>query len=446
MNDARVILCLFLLIAAALGRRVFRTYASPITIMVVPWLVVIAGQEVLVPDFPFGRTAALVIASAAGAFCGAAGVVALVNGGWGLRSEIPDIVITVRPGRQRLWRWLLRGLVALAAAELALDLYLAFYLGVGVRAEGSVNPYAFYDAVVGPYGQTIGVLYRASFTAVYLGALLLGVEVARHRRLTVGPVLFFGSIVAVSLFTTSKTFALLALSIVGLTSALMFPRAGRRLSAKQTLTCIFALVFVTAFVWGANYRRYGVVFTSGEWAGNVQAVYLFGAASGLSLYLDTSDRWIEGRFSGVCIGGPLEWLGFGKREVGVYTEVVLLGDYSVPTNQYTGLRLLLEDGGVGGMVIAMGLLGVIASTVFFRFYSSPTFAKCVLLSNLYLLLLWLPITLWTYYTFWTVGLVGLPVVGGWLVRLSRGSGATIQKEGGAVRRQGPLPAAGAGRW
>jgi hypothetical protein len=272
------------------------------------------------------------------------------------------------------------------------------------------------------------------------------VEVARHRRLTLASALFFGLIVGVSLFTSAKTFALLALSIGALTIGLLFPRAGRRLSAKQILMCLFALLFVTAFAWIANYRRYGGEATRDEFRSSTQAVQYFGASSGLSVYLDATDRWIEGRFTGVCIGGPLEWLGFGEREVGVYRESIYLTDYSIPTNQYTGLRLLLDDVGFGGMVIAMALLGLITTILFFGFYSSPTFAKCVLLSNLYLLLLWLPVTLWTYYTFWTVALVSLPVVGSWLVRLRRASGASLEKEDGAVRRQRALAAAGAGRW
>lgn len=441
MSIERLAICAALLLAASVGKRVFKSYVNPITIMTMPWFVVLAGQQLLVPGFPFGTNAAFVIGTAAMMFCSASLVTALVHHRAAPAFSIPDISITPQPQKTRFWGLLCWFLVAIAITHLCVDLYFAYYLGIGLRDEGSVDPYSFYNEITGRASVATGILFRGLVTITYIGAFLFAIELARSRRLALRSAVFFAAVIATSLFTTVKTLGLLTLSITAIAISVIFSRLPVRISTRLVFTLVLATVFIIGYAWVASTRRYGGQQEGTVLANNL-AVQCFGASSALSEYLDRSAGWEYGNFRGLSIMGPLEWFGIVVREQGVYERSIYLTADAIPTNQYTGLRLLLDDMGFGGMMITMGFLGAITTSLFFAFYSRPSVAKCALLCNLYLLVLWLPITFWSYYSFWTVQLLVCPLLGGYLIQLKRvapvgqGNAKRAKRSPAAVRAGG----------
>jgi oligosaccharide repeat unit polymerase len=291
-------------------------------------------------------------------------------------------------------------------------------VGIGRYVDGGINPYAIYEAMGAAYGDisVVGIAYRTSVAFTYICAGILALDAMRPRRGNFIAFAFLAIVAAQSVFVSTRTTFLLAVSVMAMTMLCAHVQRFRRIP-RRAISAILAMSLVAistaAF---ASMRRYGLsvaTISSNDFVDN-QKVALLGAASNLSLFLDQIGIPADSEWTGITIAGVLGPLGLYERVAGVYIgsggERQLTGESRQTTNQYTGLRLLLEDYGLCGTLVVMVILGMVITHVFVVNKRRPSIARIIILGNFYLLLLWLPITLLSYYAFWTIQfLVLLPL-------------------------------------
>jgi hypothetical protein len=129
-----------------------------------------------------------------------------------------------------------------------------------------------------------------------------------------------------------------------------------------------------------------------------------------SRYLDETSGWRNGSLGGVVIKGPLALVGLASRNRWPYEVYELAPVPGASSNIVTGLALLLDDVGVGGMVGVMFVLGLLMGTLFVRYRARPSIVKGCALASSYLLLAWTPVVWLSYYVFWTIQLVATGVI------------------------------------
>lgn len=409
MNLSRLLLILFLLALVLGGRRLFQSLANPISIAVGPWLVILAGQQILAPDFVFAAPAAVVIGGALSAL--ALGCVAAVY-----RSpyRFSRASITIEPCSGASMRLIHRAtswlFVSAAATNLVIVYHYGYNLGAGLAESGKLAHYSLFEAVqAGP----LGWLQRACTSLTYLGAAFLGLEIALRRRLTVSGlsllvvVLFEAVMIShrLPMFITSS-FILAAWIIVAAPKLRTLPVRVAGGACLALAAAIFFFGYTAINRPGAENRQI---------LDNV-LVSLFGSPSVFSLYLENTDAWQTGQFSGSSIKGVLALLGASDRGWWSYREVFISDERAENTNIVTGLAQFCDDAGVWGVLILMSALGWISGSLSIRSLhrASPTTVSG--LTTIYVLLMWLPITAMTYYVYWWGCLVALPILAAMFLR------------------------------
>ena len=333
-----------------------------------------------------------------------------------------------------LWQALLWNMVGIAAMHLALTVYYVYVLGIGAYADGALDSYELVNQLE---NSSLGWFQRGSQSLIYAAAALLGIDAARRQRFTAPAILFLLLVIARGVVLTNRTPVYLSLMILGLAYAVVHARKYTHISSRICLLVIAAVLAFGAFSWVATERRYGSGNSTNEQMGETTRVSLLGAPSGLALYLDRSDEWKYGDLRGISLNGPLALVGLVERAPsGVYTgdDVQYLTPNALSlTNQYSGLRLIMEDIGVVGALMFFLILGYVTTALFYAFYRHPNGWQFSLLVNIYLLLLWMPIAMLSHYVFWLADLlvVGaltaglLEVVPLALSRPARGSRASL---------------------
>jgi oligosaccharide repeat unit polymerase len=425
MGEARLVTIVAFIALSLLSIWYFRNFANPPTVALLPWTMVLVAQAIFAPDFPFGLSAAVVLGAAEGSYLLGAFVVGppRLQPGCVPSGEHVDRLPIPRPYWYSMFTILLVGTMI----QNVISYYYLNVLGLGRHTEGAVDPYSLYEAM----GMGSGLAYaavRASTIATYIAAGVFAIAAVEKRRAGFGLILFIAIVGSETLLTSTRTPFLLSLSIICCTITSLSIRQFKRLP-RQLFRAAGAgvLLAVAVAVW-ATVNRYGMSVddvNSSEFV-DKQEVSLLGAPSGLSLFLDRASINPSHSFQGITIAGILAPLGLYQKVQGVYAgldaEQPLTSRSSATTNQYTGLRLLLEEFGLFGTMMIMAVLGTLTTAVFNAHYSAPTIAKGATLANLYLLVLWLPITLLSYYSFWTIQFIIVVILGKMFFRIqARGS-------------------------
>ncbi|MCX6590494.1 MAG: O-antigen ligase [Acidobacteria bacterium] len=418
MNFARILTILFLLILSGVSTKMFRSYANPTLILTLPWIFILITQQLIAPDFPFGFNAALVLTASCGCFT--IGSLTLLQRRMSVQSTraMESLAIERAPVAPALWRAFVALLAVIVIVQLALTYYYLNVAGVGQYTDGAVNPYAIYGAAGVAYGDRslVGLAFRASVAVTYVCAGIFALDAIRRRKVNFGVFAFLAPVAGQSFLSSTKTTFLLTVSIMVVTVTAAHAHRLHRLPKKALRAIVALILLITASTGFAAMRRYGLsaeAITSTDFLDN-QKVTLLGAVSNWSLFLDRTGITPDSEWTGITLAGVLGPLGFYERVSGVYVggdaEQRLIPDSRQTTNQYTGFRLLLEDFGFGGTLVVMTALGMLVTYVFVLNTRRPSVTLVIILGNLYLLLLWLPITLLTYYAFWTIQfLVLLPI-------------------------------------
>ena len=418
MNAVRILTILFLLILSGVATRLFRSYANPTLIITLPWVFILITQQLIAPDFPFGFNAALVLTASCGCFT--IGSLALLQRRMSPQSTraMESLAIERAPVAPTLWRAFVALLAVVVIVQLALTYYYLNVAGVGQYTDGAVNPYAIYGAAGVTYGDRslVGLAFRASVAVTYVCAGILALDAIRRHKLSLGVLAFLAPVAGQSFLSSTKTTFLLTVSIMVVTVTVAHAHRLHRLPRNAPRAIVALILVIAASTGFASMRRYGLSaesITSTDFLDN-QKVTLLGAVSNWSLFLDRTGLTPESQWTGITLAGVLGPLGFYERVSGVYVgsdaEQRLIPDSRQTTNQYTGFRLLLEDFGLGGTLVVMAALGMLVTYIFVLNMLRPSITLVIILGNLYLLLLWLPITLLSYYAFWTIQfLVLLPI-------------------------------------
>jgi len=399
VNASRIATIGVLLLFCVLGSRRFKTMVNPVVIVCAPWAGMLLGQQALAWFFPFGATAALLVCLAAVAFTLGAFAISL-------HGAVEPSIVTMRlqPRAALLWTAISWSLVCLAAANLAIFLYYGFVLGVGRMEGGGLVFYALTDAI---YDSSLGWIQRALQVAVYIAAPLFAFDTVRCRRLTVGAGAFLAIVVFQGWIVANRLPMFLVLTVFILTWAVMLARRIRRPSLPLIGMVSAALAIGMVFFWYTMSRRHGGQLSGIRLATDLLTTFL-GPPTAFSAHLGSTSGWHFGMLTGITIRGPLELFGLAQRNL---EPIAPIPGFTVETNVFSGLSMLLEEVGIAGAAAVMMLLGAVTTGLAASFYRRPTVVKAAVLSNLYLLLFWLPVTLMSYYVYWSVELAAVGLLG-----------------------------------
>lgn len=344
MNTARVSAILALAFCTYEGRRLAGAFFNPVTWYCLPFFLILAYQELMLPSLAFGtRASLLLIASAVALLLGFA-----IGGASTPRSSATSCVMVPRMGR-----------IGLTAAALffllgaALNLYLVQRLvaaGVGFENGTFYRQRFFTDA--GP-STTLRILQAVT----YAGAFYLAVVFRALPRGRLFIAAFLGLTFVQGAVISTKASMLIATLIFVVTAVTV----GGMVQKRSRVRAVGAVALLVA----AIVLTFGVVTQQrSQGTADIAATIeysLAGGPSALSMVLNReADINLDAPF-GLTFGGLQETLGLSNRTLGIYADVVVLrpGVPESQTNIYTWFVPLMHDFGlVGtlGVVFGIGLL------------------------------------------------------------------------------------------
>lgn len=405
MNVVRVVSIVLLVVLAFMGRRRFRQWLNPVTILCLPFAGTLAIGEFFLRGAPFGDRAALLIVGASACFA-----LGSFSRKPGLPTGASISMKYVSPNTRRLYP------LALIATLFLLLAGVRFVRGV---YDGSSVAYVgdgMYDrglAVASLRGTAAELVVRIVTLVTLLAPYLVILPwFSRSRERFASASLYGLSVLGLSLATRSRFTSILVIItcalLISLTRANGVVRSTRRhhrrsgpilLLIATTVACfwLFSLVALA---------RYG--FKSGSQTTD----FLYATAAGpsaLSAALDRSDSVEVLDGLGQSVAGLLDILQVRGRTLGSYSSVQLGDSDESVVNIFTGIYPLVKDVGVVLTLVLFGAGGSLGTGMHRRLSTSPSPARLVRYVNYLLLIACMPVALIASYNFWWVAWLASPL-------------------------------------
>lgn len=262
-------------------------------------------------------------------------------------------------------------------------------------------------AAVYRYAELIGLSLRMQLllTFVYLGPLLAGclygISTSKwDKRLAIASLM---PALAVSMVHTARAVVLYAaiLWVAGYLAYRVCSGTDRliKVNLRTIMMGFAACVAVVLFfsTWqllrgGLEVNIHNVRAMSGRFTG-----YFFGHAPAFSIWFDDNFADIDyPTFGARTFGGLFSLLGFGKREMGVYTEFISISPQGDSTNVYTIFRGLIEDFGIAGALILAFMMGTLSGRAYRSVASKQDLRWAPFLVGSYMFAFWPVVSIFTY--------------------------------------------------
>lgn len=395
MNLVRFETLLGLALVSVGARAAFRTWANPASLLAGVFFLALGWQQVAIPDVSFGPLAATAIL---------AGSVALLIGAVlakGPARRPLDMVIVIAPGRLRICDVA----VWIVAAAAAAYTWIA-YDTVIVQQNSYVNGVFYRETFFA--GEGASPLYRGAQALMYVGAVLIALDVLARGFRRLPPVIFLGSLAAQSVILSTKASLLIALTLMSTVWV-----AARQASLRRAVSRTNMAVVVAALLGSIAVSSAVTVRRAGSDADPVAAISysVAGPASAFSHVLDGG--FDPGGQGGLwTVGGLVDVLGRQHRSFGAgFVPVELTPNvYDSRINVYTWYLSLLRDVGPLAMVAVLAALGYWSTALQRRSAGGRAQVPGLVVFALLLsLLAWAPILPLTYFNFWFLILVLAPL-------------------------------------
>lgn len=403
-------------------RFVSRTWGNPGSILAVGFLLSLGIQQAFIPSVPFGPLAAAAIGG---------GPLAVAIGALLARrapSTVVDSVVEIIPERQRICNYAIWTVTAVAIWYTWLT-----YTTIVVDQNNYINHIFYRQAFSAGVGG--GAQFRISQAVMYVGAVLMALDILARGLLRWAPLTFIACVAVQSYVASTKsptliTLALLACLWIGARQA----STRRILRTRNLAVLVVVVVAALCIVSAVTQRRAG---GRGD-VPNTIAYSYGGPPSALSEVLDGGfDSGLRG--GAATIGGLREALGGVQRGSGAGLNSVYLtpGVSRSNINVYTWYLPLLADLGPFGMVLALALLGYWAGALGQQAARGAAgVPRLVVFALLLTMFLWAPILAISYFNFWFLLLVLAPAFG-LLYRVSDAPiGVSLEDSRPAVRWHG----------
>ncbi len=381
-----------------IGRVHHHNWVNPVTAMVIPMVISLAGLVIWTPGVPFGNEALVVLVGSVGLFTGGAVCINVPK---------PPAKVTVglvaRPGR----RWVSRyGALAIGAAAIICGRYAArIFDGSGGQIRAGVFDRA--TAFNNISGTSQGLIIRGVTAFLIIGGIgLLLFFASGDRRRWIALAMYWSGFYLFTVGTRGRESMFLTMLYFLVLGTFLLAPSGRaaKHSRRQGLVGSLALLIsIVGLVFVYNQvakARYGVS------RGGVKDL-VYSVASGpsaMSYALDNpgSVSALNTRASGRSIAGILDVLSHRTRSLGNQTSVPLSqdGDSRATVNIYTGIYILILDVGIPLTMVIMFALGVTASLLYRRLLTRPTAGLLCAYGAILLLLTSMPNTIVSQYNFW----------------------------------------------
>jgi oligosaccharide repeat unit polymerase len=384
MNESLLFMLALLAACTLTMRHVSGSWTAPGALFAAYWFAICVIDSLLGPQHTWTWAPALwlscaVISFSAGSFLTRAGRPAEVSD-----ADVPDVALPFL--QTGIVLCIFGGAVAIAKT--------VAWGGFSIRDLGSVEGLAAVASgltVLRYSGENPPVSTSAWLTAIYLGALLGGALAAMPGPGGLRRMLFSASSLvpglALAIATTAKAgvlqSAVMWLAAYLATKAALQQKFGltRILLTGAGAAVVVVPVFFALLAW-----RYGFGKTEVDVLVETTQVALFGPLAAFFTWFEDSWTDIEPAYGVMSFAGVATLLGMTVRVGGVYARAVQLGGSE--TNIYTGMRSLIEDGGVAGSLVVLFVLGYAVSALHGR-------ARHLMLVSVPLLALFYDVVLWS---------------------------------------------------
>ncbi|MGQ0432421.1 MAG: hypothetical protein ACT452_08450 [Microthrixaceae bacterium] len=424
MNLVRLESLLSLALIAVGCKAAFRTWGNAGSILAIVFFVSLGLEQLLIPDVPFGPLGASAIVGGALAVVAGSGLARRKS------AEPVDTVIEVLPRRTRACN-----VAVWTVTAIAVWYTWTAYQAVVVQQTNYVNG-IFYREAFG-VGLGGGIEYRAAQAIMYVGAVLIAIDVMARGLRRPAPLIFISSAAAQSYILSTKSSMLITLTLFATVWISARQGSVRRIGRARNLAVLLVVVVAAVGIVSAVTQR-----RAGGGADVSQTIaYAFGGPpSALSQVLDGGfDPNQTGEAA--TVAGLRELVGGRSRGTGAGLIPVQLApnSYESSINVYTWYLALLADLGAAGMAIVLAAMGWWATVLSQRAARGVVRVPgLVVLALVFSLLLWAPIFSLTYFNFWFLILALAPTFG-LLYRVAVAPSPRVL--GGAALAWAPAPGA-----
>jgi len=219
-------------------------------------------------------------------------------------------------------------------------------------------------------GISLGLSILASISVAYTGVLIGGMVLGLTKK-KIYRVFSFLLLIPIALFTLLYTaraillFALLLFFSSYMASRYFFLGDQFRLfTRKKVISGIVCIILVPALFLITQTARMNIHdFSLENFKGVADhlRVWFFGNVSAFSVWFDKEIDYFSPLYGKYTFGGIYEKISGTKREMGIFSDLVVINDQGTVTNVYTVFRSLLEDYTLPGVYVISFCLGIFSS-------------------------------------------------------------------------------------